>query len=62
MQASFSELGVKRELLGKVMTLKMGYFGYIMRDSGSPPTNQREKGMKEGKGNLGGRRNSGTTI
>ena len=28
-----SELDLKRELLGKIMTLKLGYFGHIMRDS-----------------------------
>ena len=44
-----SELDVKRELLGKIMTLKLGYFGHIMRDSGSPLTKQIVEGMIEGK-------------
>ena len=30
-----SELNIKRELLGKIVTLKMSYFGHILRGSGS---------------------------
>ena len=44
-----SELGVQKELLGKVMTLKLAYFGHIMRGSGSPLTLQIVEGMVEGK-------------
>ena len=44
-----SELDVKKELLGKIMTLKLAYFGHIMRGSGSPLTLQIVEGMVEGK-------------
>jgi hypothetical protein len=44
-----SELMVKRELLGKIVTLKMGYFGHILRGSGSPLTLQIIEGKVEGK-------------
>ena len=44
-----SELDVKQELLGKVMTLKLAYFGHIMRSSGSSLTLQIVEGMVEGK-------------
>ena len=30
------ELGTERQLLGKVISLKMGYFGHTVRGSGSP--------------------------
>ena len=40
---------VKKELLGKIMTLKLAYFGHIMRGSGSPLTLQIVEGMVEGK-------------
>ena len=49
----FSELDVKRELLGKIMTLKVDYFSQIMRDSGSPLTKQIVERMIEGKGKRG---------
>ena len=44
-----SELDVQKELLGKIMTLKLAYFGHIMRGSGSPLTLQIVEGMVEGK-------------
>ena len=44
-----SELDVQNELLGKIMTLKLAYFGHIMRGSGSPLTLQIVEGMVEGK-------------
>ena len=44
-----SELDVQKELLGKIMTLKLAYFGHTMRGSGSPPTLQIVEGMVEGK-------------
>ena len=44
-----NELGVKRELLGKIVTLKMGYFGHILRGSGSPLTLKIINGMMDGK-------------
>ena len=44
-----NELGVKRELLGKIATLKMGYFGHILRGSGSTLTLQIIEGMMDGK-------------
>ena len=30
------ELNITRELLGKVVSLKVGYFGHVVRESGSP--------------------------
>ena len=44
-----SELDVKKELLGKIMTLKLAYFGHIMRGSGSSFTLQIVEGLVEGK-------------
>lgn len=44
-----SELDVKRELLRKIMTLKLAYFGHIIRGSGSPLTLQIIEGTIEGK-------------
>ena len=44
-----SELDVRKELLGKIMTLKLAYFCHIMRGSGSPLTLQIVEGMVEGK-------------
>ena len=44
-----SELDVQKELLGKIMTLKLAYFGHVMRGSGSPLTLQIVEGMLEGK-------------
>ena len=44
-----SELDVQKELLGKIMTLKLAYFGHIMRGSGSPLTLQIVESMVEGK-------------
>ena len=43
------ELKTTRELLGKVISLKMGYCGHIMRGSGSPLTLQILEGKVEGK-------------
>ena len=43
------EIDVKRELIGNMMPVKKGYFGHIMRDSGSPLTKQIVKRMVEGK-------------
>ena len=39
---------MKRELLGKIVTLKMGYFGLILKGSGSPLTLQIIEGMMDG--------------
>jgi len=50
------ELNIERELLGKVIKLKLGYFGHILRGSGSPLAFQIE-GIEEAGGG-----NSGTTI
>ena len=44
-----SELDDKKELLRKIMTLKLAYFGHIMRGSGSLLTLQIVEGMGEGK-------------
>ena len=38
--SALNELGVKRELLGKIVTLKMGYFGHILRGSGKPTNSE----------------------
>ena len=62
MKASSVNSCEKRDLLKKIMNLKLGYFGHIMRDSGSPLTKQIVEGMVERKGKEGGRGNSGTTI
>lgn len=43
------ELNTKRELLGKIVTLKMGYFGHILRGSGSQIALQIIEGKVEGK-------------
>ena len=51
-----NELGVKRELLGKTVTLNMGYFGHILRGSGSPLTLQIIEGMMDGKNRRGGKK------
>ena len=43
------ELNTNRELLGKVVSLKTGYFGHILRGSGSPLAAQIIEGYVEGK-------------
>ena len=43
------ELNINRELLGKVVSLKTGYFGHILRGSGSPSEAQIIEGYVEGK-------------
>ena len=48
------ELNTTRELLGKVISSKMGYFGHIMRGSGSPLTHQILEGKVNGKRKRGG--------
>ena len=45
-----NELGVKRELLGKIVTLKMSYFGHILRGSGIPLTVQIVEEMMDRNG------------
>ena len=40
---------MKRKLLGKIMTLKMGYFGHILRGSRIPLTLKIKEGMMDGK-------------
>ena len=52
------ELDVKKELLGKIMTLKLAYFGHIMSGSGRPLTLQIVKGMVEGKRKKEGQKKS----
>ena len=44
-----SELDTERQLLGKVVILKLGYFGHILRGSGSPLTLGIIEGKVEGK-------------
>ena len=44
-----NELGVKTELLRKIMTLKIGYLDHILRGSGCPLTLQIIEGMIDGK-------------
>ena len=46
-ESILSEFDVKRELLAKIMSLKLGYFGLIMGDSGSPLTKQISRLWKE---------------
>ena len=53
-----SELDVKKELLGKIVTLKLAYFGHIMRGSGSPLTLQIVEGMVEEKRKRGRQKKS----
>ena len=43
------ELGTERQLLGKVISLKMGYFGHTVRGSGSPLALDIIEGKVEGK-------------
>ena len=43
------ELDTDRELLGNVISLKVGYFGHVMRGSGSPLAAQIIEGKVEGK-------------
>ena len=43
------ELGTERQLLGKVISLKMGYFGHTVRGSGSPLALDMIEGKVEGK-------------
>ena len=47
------ELGTERQLLGKVISLKMGYFGHTVRGSGSPLALDIIEGKVEGKRNPG---------
>ena len=54
----FSELDAMKELLGKIMTLKLVYFGHIIRGSGSPLTLQIVEGMVEGKRKRGRQKKS----
>ena len=42
------ELNTSRELLGKVVSLKTGYFGHVLRGSGSPLAAQIIEGYVEG--------------
>ena len=51
-----SKLDVKQELLGKIMILKLAYFGHIMRGSGSPLTLNIVEDMVEGKRKIGGQK------
>ena len=53
-----SELDVKKELLGKIMILKLAYFGHIMRGSSSPHTLQIVEGMVKGKRKRGRQKKS----
>ena len=48
-----TELSIKRELLGKVLNLKLGYFGHILLGSGSPLAAQIIEGQIEGKRSRG---------
>ena len=43
------ELNTERQLLGKIISLKLGYFGHILRGSGSPLTLGIIEGKVEGK-------------
>ena len=43
------ELDTERQLLGKIISLKLGYFGNILRGSGSPLTLGIIEGKAEGK-------------
>ena len=48
-QSILAQLNTKRELLCKVITLKLGYLGHILRGSGSPLAAQIIEGQVEGK-------------
>ena len=50
-----SELDVKKELLGRMMTLGLAYFGHVVGGGGGPLTLRIVEGMVEG-GRKGGRR------
>ena len=50
------ELNTERDLLGKVARLKMGYFGHILRGSGSPLAAQIIESQVEGKRKRGRQR------
>ena len=43
------ELETERQLLGKVVSLKLGYFGHTLRGSGSPPISQPHRGKSRRK-------------
>ena len=53
------ELNTERDLLGKVARLKMGYFGHILRGSGSPLAAQIIESQVEGKRKRADRESSG---
>ena len=57
-----NELGVKRDLLGKIATLKICYFGHILRGGGSPLTLQIKEGMMDRKRRREGKRNNCSLI
>ena len=57
-----SELDVQKELLGKILTLELAYFGHIIRGSGSPLNLTIVEGMVEGKRKRADRRNNGLTT